>query len=139
MFFLEVFLYSGVPGLRLNSDFEDIIERMAQCIVEMPTSMPNIVVIGDFNLSNFNWEDPQSDCLIFNLMCPFIDSFFLKQVVTKPTRRNKILDLVFCHDDLVDSIEISKTGISHHYILHINSFIPVVEKHSSTTLNPLPH
>ena len=24
------------------------------CIVEMPTPMPNIVVVGDFNLPNFN-------------------------------------------------------------------------------------
>ena len=124
------------PPSSLNSDFEDIIARMTQCIVEMPTPMPNIVVVGDFNLPNFNWEDSQSDCLISNIMCPFVDSLFLKQVVTKPTRGNNILDLVFCHDDLVDSIEISKTSISDHCILHVNSSIPVLDKQQSSILNP---
>ena len=102
----------------------------------MPTPMPNIVVVGDFNLPNFNWEDSQSDCLISNIMCPFVDSLFLKQVVTKPTRGNNILDLVFCHDDLVDSIDISKTSISDHCILHINSSIPALDKQQSSILNP---
>ena len=119
------------PPSSLNSDFEDIIARMTQCIVEMPTPMPNIVVVGDFNVPNFNWEDSQSDCLISNIMCPFV-----KQVVTKPTRGNNILDLVLCHDDLVDSIEISKTSISDHCILHVNSSIPVLDKQQSSILNP---
>ena len=83
-----------------------------------------------------NWEDSQPDSLISNLTCSFGYSFFLKQVVTKPTRGNNILDLVFCHDDLVDSIEISKTSISDHCILHINSSIPVMIKHSSSILYP---
>ena len=47
-------------------------------------------------------------------MCPFIDSFFLKQVVTKPTRGSNILDLVFWHDDLIDRIDIVKTSLSDH-------------------------
>ena len=64
-------------------------------------------------------------------MCPFIDSFFLKQVVTKPTRGSNILDLVFCHDDLIDSIDIVKTSLSDHCILTINSFIPVVVNQST--------
>ena len=83
------------PPSSLNSDFEDIITRTTQCFNEMPTPMPNIVVVGDFNLPNFNWDDPNTDCLISKVMCPFIDSFFLKQIVTKPTRGSNILDLVF--------------------------------------------
>ena len=93
--------------------------------------MPYIVVVGDFNLPNFNWDDPNTDCLISKVMCPFIDSFFLKQIVTKPTRGSNILDLVFCHDDLIDSIDIVKTSLSDHCILTINSFIPVVVNHST--------
>ena len=108
------------PPSSLNSDFEDIITRTTQCFNEMPTPMPNIVVVGDFNLPNFNWDDPNTDCLISKVMCPFIDSFFLKQIVTKPTRGSNILDLVFCHDDLIDSIDIVKTSLSDHCILTIN-------------------
>ena len=52
------------PPSSLNSDFEDIITRPTQCFNEMPTPMPNIVVVGDFNLPNFNWDDPNTDCLI---------------------------------------------------------------------------
>ena len=61
----------------------------------MPTPMPNIVAVGYSNLPNFNWDDPNTDCLISKVMCPFNDSFFLKQVVTKPTRGGNILDFVF--------------------------------------------
>ena len=124
------------PPSSLNSDFEDIITRTTQCFNEMPTPMPNIVVVGDFNLPNFNWDDPNTDCLISKVMCPFIDSFFLKQIVTKPTRGSNILDLVFCHDDLIDSIDIVKTSLSDHCILTINSFIPVVVNHSTSEINP---
>ena len=123
------------PPSSLNSDFEDIITRTTQCFNEMPTPMPNIVVVGDFNLPNFNWDDPNTDCLISKVMCPFIDSFFLKQIVTKPTRGSNILDLVFCHDDLIDSIDIVKTSLSDHCILTINSFIPVVVNHSTSVIN----
>ena len=78
------------PPSSLTSDFEDIITRTTQCFNEMPTPMPNIVVVGDFNLPNFNWDDPNTDYLISKVMCPFIDSFFLKQIVTKPTRGSNI-------------------------------------------------
>ena len=123
------------PPSSLNSDFEDNITRTTQCFNEMSTPMPNVVV-GDFNLPNFNWDDPNTDCLISKVMCPFIDSFFLKQIVTKPTRGSNILDLVFFHDDLINSIDIVKTSLSDHCILTINSFIPVVVNHSTSVINP---
>ena len=103
----------------------------------MLTPMSNIVVVGDINLPKFKWDDPNTDCLIAKVMCPFIDTFFLKQVVTKPTRGSNILDLVFCHDDLIDRIDIAKTSLSYHCILTINSFIPVVVNHSTSVVNPL--
>ena len=120
------------PPSSLNSDFEYIFTTTTQRFNEMPTLMPNIVVVGDFNLPNFHRDDPITDCLITKVMCPFMDSFFLKQVVTKPTRGSNILGLVFCHDDLIDSIDIVKTSLSEHYcILTINFFILVVVNHST--------
>ena len=50
------------PPSSVNSDIEDI-TRTTQCFNEMPTPMLNIVVVGDFNLLNFNWDDPNTDCL----------------------------------------------------------------------------
>ena len=67
--------------------------------------------------------------------CVFLLSFFLKQVVTKPTRGSNILDLVSCHDDLIDSIDIVKTSLSDYSMLTISYFILVVVNHCTSVIN----
>ena len=62
------------PPSSLNSDVEDIITRITQCFNEMPTPMPNIVVVDHFNFpKNFNWDGPNTDYIISKVM---IASFY---------------------------------------------------------------
>ena len=50
---------------------------------------------------------------------------FLNQQVHKPTRKPNILDLIFCPNDLINTISISDTFISDHQMIPVNTFIPV--------------
>ena len=55
------------------------------------------------------------------------DQFFIDQQVGKATRNNKILDLIFCHDDLISSIDIIDTSITDHRLLLVETNLPILE------------
>ena len=57
--------------------------------------------------------------------CLFAEYLFLQQYVILHTRKNGILDLVFCNSELIDSIDICDTFISDHCLLTVNTSIPV--------------
>ena len=92
-------------------------------------------MLADFNLTTMSWSQP-GDCFISHIFCPFVDSLFLQQFVNLPTRKNNILDLVFCNSELIDSIDICDTFISDHCLLTINTFIPVCFTKYHIIVNP---
>ena len=89
-------------------------------------------MLGDFNLPTMSWSQP-GDCFIF---CPFVESLFLQQYVNLPTRKNNILDLVFCNSELIDSIDICDTFISDHCLLTVNTSVPVCFSKYHIIVNP---
>ena len=82
-------------------------------------------MLGDFNLPTMSWSQP-GDCFIYRVFCPFVESLFLQQYVNLPTRKNNILDLVFCNSELIDSIDICDTFISDHRLLTVNTSIRII-------------
>ena len=68
---------------------------------------------------------PQGVMYCICSFCPFVKLLFLQQYVNSPTRKNIILDLVFCNNDLIDSIYICDTFLFDHCLLTVNSSIPV--------------
>ena len=56
--------------------------------------LPNIVFLGDFNLPNMNWQNPNPNTDVYRTLCPLLDFYFLEQLVTEPTRKQNILDLI---------------------------------------------
>ena len=84
------------------------------------TSMPNLVLAGDFNLPDIDWADayvkpaPQYGKEANQSTIDMVHEFSLKQVVEEPTRGRNILDLMFVSSpDLVERVEV-KPGISDH-------------------------
>ena len=63
----------------------------------------------------------------------FVQSLFLQQYVNLPTRKNNILDLVFCNSELID---ICDTYISDHCLLTVNTSIPVCFSKYHIIVNP---
>ena len=79
-----------------------------------------------------SWSQP-GDCFISRIYCPFVESLFLQQFVNLPTRKNNILDLVFCNSECID---ICDTFISDHCLLTVNTFIPVCFTKYHIIVNP---
>jgi hypothetical protein len=81
----------------------------------------NIVVLGDFNFQNLNWENKET----LDESHPFIECIgnnFLTQVVEKPTRGENFLDLILCSDtSLVDNLRVGEPfQTSHHQIIRFS-------------------
>ena len=91
-------------------------EKLFNCIREL--SNRNLVVMGDFNYPNIEWNDLHAshDCSEFlNLI---MDNF-LCQYVNFPTIENNILDLFITSDpNLVNNIQCEgKLGSSDHVLI----------------------
>ena len=115
--------------------FEDVILKMKSVMFKLASPLPNIIMLGDFNLPTMSWSQP-GDCFISRVFCPFVESLFLQQYVNLPTRKNNILDLVFCNSELIDSIDICDTFISDHCLLTVNTSIPVCFSKYHIIVNP---
>ncbi len=116
--------------------FKDIIDKMYECLFMLSSPLPNIIMLGDFNIPGMNWSDPKPSCAVSKVLCHFINTFFLEQLVMEPTRINNILDLVFSHCDLINDIVVNKTVISDHCILHVKTNITTLKRDNAYQRNP---
>ena len=78
-------------------------------------------ILGDFNLSSVNWETMVGDARGIKFIESFQDNY-LVQVVDKPTRGAKILDLILTNmEHYVKEVEVGETsGNSDHHIIRFN-------------------
>ena len=81
----------------------------------------NVCIMGDFNFRNIDWDTMAGDRETQDFLDVIQDSF-LKQLVNKPTREDKILDLILTNrEDIVSNIEIGETlGNSDHREVRFN-------------------
>ena len=59
------------------------------------------------------------------LLADLCDYLFLNQHVHKPTRKSNIIDLIFCPNDLINTISISDTFISDHQMITVDTFVHI--------------
>ena len=60
----------------------------------------NVIVVGDFNLPDINWDSLSASTSISNLFCDFLFNNNLSQLVNEPTHiKGNILDLVLTNSD----------------------------------------
>ena len=92
------------------------------------TDNENIMLLGDYNFRNINWEDNSTKR---NIDQEFVDTTqdnFLAQIMDSPTRGDNILDLAFTNDPAsISHCETLPTlGSSDHKIifLQMNCMIP---------------
>jgi hypothetical protein len=116
----------------------DIYLKHIDCIgeiVNMHNCNDNIVVLGDFNLTNIHWtvdsdslEILPSDILSVDdaVIIDSLFSFNLEQINFKPNNNNSFLDLVFVNNteilSVYDSLESFKNNDNHHNSLEIEFF-----------------
>ena len=89
----------------------------------MPSPLPNIIMLGDFNFPDIDWTKPDLSCT-YAIPFSLSDCFFLNQQVLEPTRKSNILDLIFSPDDFVNSIDVTDSLLSDHRIITVKTSIP---------------
>ena len=69
--------------LCLDCDFIYVISRAEQYILTIPTPLPNIILLGDFNFPLINCSNPNSQCPLSSPLFHLSDHLFLSQQVAK--------------------------------------------------------
>ena len=86
------------------------LEDLQSALQEIPLKN-DLILVGDFNLSAFDWENT---CALINsanytLLLDIVHDNFLTQLVNSPTREENILDLVLVSaPDIVDSLIVAE-------------------------------
>ena len=91
-------------------------EKLNKCLQEL--SNRNLVIMGDFNYPNIDWNNLHTTRDGSDFMNLIMDNF-LCQHVNFPTRENNILDLFISSDpNMVDNLQcVGKLGSSDHVLV----------------------
>ena len=82
-------------------------------------STPELVLMGDFNLSDIDWSIPRSlnDSVNYTLLMDIVKDNFLIQLVDTPTRDGNILDLVLASSsDIAYNLLVKEPFSDHNFI-----------------------
>ena len=103
--------------------FQKLMDRL-QVFIDyhsQETTVPDIWLMGDFNLPLFRWKDGipgDVDQPMHNVLRGFLDTNFLTQMVRTPTRGENILDLVLTNRaECVSSTSSDDLGLSDHKVV----------------------
>ena len=101
-------------------------------LISKDTALPNIMLNGDFNTRDINWENlsvcpnPNYSTTLKNTMLDFVSVTFLTQMKDKPTRNENTLNLTLAtNHDLMEDMD-THPGICDHCAvtgwLHLNTY-----------------
>ena len=97
--------------------------------------MPNIIFTGDLNFSIIDWQTETADGGTHenqaqaNAFLQFRQEQRLQQYIEELTRKNNILDVFLTNNDqLTRQIIITKTSVSDHNIIQIETNIKIMEE-----------
>ena len=76
----------------------------------------NMVITGDFNFPDIDWQSYTASSGGYQIL-HFLQNFGLKQLVSEPTRYNKILDLVLTNCELINDCSVSEEFSDHLSVL----------------------
>ena len=97
--------------------------------MSLPSPLPNIIFLGNFNLPDINWSILNPSFPTAGSLLNLIGLTFLNQQVSEPTRNCNILYLIFCPDNIINSITVSDTFLSDHCVFYAETLIPVHDPH----------
>ena len=117
--------------------FSDIICKIETFTLSLPAPLPNIIMLGDFNFPGVNWSNPINHCTSADLLIDIASLLFINQQIHVPTRKSNTLDLIFCSDELINSIDVCDTFVSDHRIITAETQIQIPTLTPSvSSLNP---
>ena len=114
-----------IPPSSPLSDFDDIIIKTRECILSLPGPLPNIILLGDFNMPEVIWDNPHAYNPSSELLIDLATLLFFNQQVSTPTRKSNDLDWIFCSDELIKSVDVSECYFSDYCLIKTETYIPV--------------
>ena len=123
----------------------DLKPKIAICCIYLPPSCPDavfnasmvhlyalprecdIIVVGDFNTPDINWESLTAVSSRSNVLCDFVDDYNLVQQIQSPTHSmGNILDLVLTTSpDRINGITNQPTTSSDHNLISFNILVNI--------------
>ena len=77
------------------SDLDDIITETREFMLSLPAPLPNIILLGDFNMTEVIWDNPHAYNPSSELLIDLATLLFLNQQVSTPTQKSNVFDLIF--------------------------------------------
>ena len=120
LFFILVYRPPSSP----LSDFDDSITKTRSFILSLQAPLPNIILLGDFNMPEVIWDNPHAYNPSYELLFDLATFLFFNQQVSTPTRKSNVLDLIFCSDELIKSVNVSECSLSDQCLIKTEIYIP---------------
>ena len=103
-----------------DSYMYDLISNLTQVIQSNPST--DIIITGDFNLPEINWDNLSTTSTTSSTFCDFVFDNSLTQLIDQPTHvRSNILDLVLSNsEELVTNLTVSSNNSwisSDHFVI----------------------
>ena len=95
------------PPNATAASFNDIVLQTEHKICALDGPLPEVIIMGDFNFSGVQWDSTISEtnehlpCLV-----GLRDFLYLDQMITEPTRKSNTLDLLFCNESIIESLQL---------------------------------
>ena len=70
------------------------------------------------------WDNPHAYNPSYELLIDLATFLFLNQQVSTPTRKSNVLDLIFCSDELIKSVNVSECFFSDQCLIKTETYIP---------------
>lgn len=115
-----------------NLEFKDALDKLSQCLIDLGTPTPDIIMGGDFNLPHTQWPHcssrsgcPRAEKEMIETLKNFSNQFCMMQIVDLPTHKDgNVLDCVFINNEnIMNDININVVlqSISHHKIIEVST------------------
>ena len=76
------------PPICHTTEFNDIILKTKSYIIYLPSPLPNIMMLGNFNVPNIEWSYSTTNCHMDGSLIDLAGLLFLNQQVKEPTHPN---------------------------------------------------
>lgn len=125
-----IFITIYKPPECQTTDFKTVLMNASDYIDKFATPIPNIIMMGDFNVPSVNWESMVADGTSRSAavhrqereLIVFAEKYCLEQIVTRPTRENNILDLFFTNNiDMLYQYDVCDSNISDHRLVTVKT------------------
>ena len=130
-----------------SREFKCLIRELKACLDDLPSPVPNIIVLGDFNLPHATWDPPRWSAgapaderkMIEDLRELTLDNFLTQQVESPTHRDGNILDIVFSNNSrLVHDICTLPCKVSDHLIIEMTTAVGPIPNQHNADINGIP-